>query len=571
MNPRPHDMSPLIDMTRRRAAGASRSAHPIYVDLLPPCNNACPAGEDIQAWLGLAQAGRYREAWETLVRDNPMPAIHGRVCYHPCETACNRGELDAPVGVHAVERFLGDLAAAEGWIFKPSAPPGGRRVLVIGAGPSGLSAAYHLSLLGHAVEIYEAGPSAGGMMQFGIPAYRLPRHVLLQEIQRIEAAGVKIVLNRKVEDLPADMAAGGFDAAFLAIGADVGKHVEIPARDAVRVLDAVSLLHDVGTGEAPLLGRRVVVYGGGNTAMDAARTVRRLGADEALIVYRRDRAHMPAHGFEADEALDEGIKIKWLTTIREIAGPTLTVETMVLDDSGRPQPSGQFETLTADAVVLGRGQTTDSGFLRGMQGVAFGPDGTVVVDAAMMTGYPGLFAGGDAIAGERSVTISVGHGKRAARHIDAWLRDTHYVASPKAPIVSFDMLHLPVYSDADPNPQRTLDAAKRISGFEEVLSGLSERDARHEAQRCLSCGNCFECDNCYAACPEAAIIRLGPTHGYRIDMDLCTGCAVCVEQCPCHAMEMVADGAGRVSDGGAGRVSDGGAGQMPDVGAGVSA
>ena len=541
MSDRHHDMSPLVDMTRRRASGPVRSAHPVYVDLLPPCNNVCPAGEDIQAWLALAQAGKYREAWETLVRDNPMPAVHGRVCYHPCESACNRGELDQPVGIHAIERFLGELATRGGWAFKAAARPSGKRVLVIGAGPSGLSAAYHLARLGHTVEIHEAGPVAGGMMHFGIPAYRLPRDDLMREIRRIEAIGVEIVLNHKVQDVQTEITAGKFDAAFLAIGADVGKHVDIPARDAVRVLDAVSLLHDVGTGEKPLLGRRVIVYGGGNTAMDAARTVRRLGADEALIVYRRDRAHMPAHGFEADEALEEGIKIKWLTTIKEIVGANLTVEMMTLDADGHPQPTGQFETLPADAVVLALGQTTDSKFLRHVPGVAFGSDGTVVVDANMMTGHPGLFAGGDAIAGERSVTISVGHGKRAARNIDAWLHGAVYEAPVKAAIVSFDMLHLPVYSDADPTPQRTLDAARRISGFEEVLSGLDVKAARYEAQRCLSCGNCFECDNCYAACPETAIVSLGPTHGYKVNMDLCTGCAVCVEQCPCHAMDMVPD------------------------------
>ena len=352
---------------------------------------------------------------------------------------------------------------------------------------------------------------------------------------------MKIVLNHKVEDVRAEMTAGQFDAGFLAIGADVGKHVDIPARDAVRVLDAVSLLHDVGTGEKPLLGRRVVVYGGGNTAMDAARTVRRLGAEEALIVYRRDRAHMPAHGFEADEALEEGIKIKWLTTIKDIVGPNLTVEMMALDTDGQPQPTGQFETLSADAIVLALGQTTDSGFLKNVPGLEFGDDGTVRVGATMMTGCAGLFAGGDAIAGERSVTISVGHGKRAARHIDAWLRGAVYQAPVKPAVVTFGMLHLPVYADADPTPQRTLDAAERIAGFAEVMSGLDAKAARYEAQRCLSCGNCFECDNCYAACPESAIVSLGPTHGYKVNMDLCTGCAVCVEQCPCHAMEMVPD------------------------------
>lgn len=533
------DMSPQVDMTRRRETGPFRTARPIYVDLLPPCNNACPAGEDIQGWLSLAQAGKFRDAWMRLVRDNPFPAVHGRVCYHPCETACSRGELDSAVSIHAVERFLGDWAAAEGWVIPVDAKPTGKRVLIVGSGPSGLSAAFHLRRLGHEVEVHEAGPLPGGMLHFGIPAYRLPRGVLMQEIARIEAMGVRIVLNDKVEDVLAEMTEGRFDAAFIAIGADVGKHVEIPARDAVRVLDAVSLLHDVATGDAPRLGRRVIVYGGGNTAMDAARTAKRLGASDVLIVYRRDRAHMPARGFEADEAIEEDIKIKWLTTIKQVIGPDLTVEVMELDADGRPQPTGRFETLSTDAIVLALGQATDSGFLRRVPGLAFGPDGILVVGPDMMTGHAGIFAGGDAVAGERTVTISVGHGKRASRHIDAWLRGERHEAPRKAPLVSFGMLNLPVYSDADPTPRRTLAVAERTSGFEEVVSGLDASEARYEAQRCLSCGNCFECDNCMAACPEAAIVKLGPTRGYRVNMDLCTGCAVCVEQCPCHAMEMV--------------------------------
>src|SRR5208337_1615184 len=274
-------MTPAVDMTRRSAAGPSRTRRPVYVDLLPPCNHACPAGEDIQAWLALAQTGEYRLAWEALVADNPMPAVHGRVCYHPCESACNRGALDASVSIHAVERFLGDLAAQHNWTHRIEAKLSGKRVLIVGAGPSGLSAGYHLRRLGHAVEIHEAGPIAGGMMHFGIPAYRLPRPDLMREIARIEAMGVGIVLNHRVVDVVDEMTAGGFDAVFIAIGAGLGKHVDVPARDAARVLDAVSFLHNVSSGEAPRLGRRVVVYGGGDTAMDAARTAKRLGAEEA--------------------------------------------------------------------------------------------------------------------------------------------------------------------------------------------------------------------------------------------------------------------------------------------------
>ena len=537
--PKVRDLTPVVDLTRERGTGPTRTRRPIYVDLLPPCNNACPAGENIQAWLALAQASKFHEAWDVLVRDNPLPAVHGRVCYHPCETNCNRREVDSAVSIHAVERFLGDLAAERSWPLPIEGAPSGKCVLVVGAGPSGLSAAYHLTRLGHAVEIREAGPLPGGMLHFGIPAYRLPRKDLMKEIAQIEKMGVKIVLNHKVEDVLAEKLAGSFDAVFIAIGAHISKHVDIPARDAVKVLDAVSLLRDVSTGEAPLLGRRVVVYGGGNTAMDAARTVRRLGAEEALIVYRRDRAHMPAHAFEADEALAEGVKIKWLTTIKTIEGGDLTVERMQVDAQGRAQPTGQFETLQADAVVLALGQDADSGFLRKIPEIQFQPDGTVIVAPNMMTGFPGIFAGGDMVPSERTVTIAVGHGKKAAQHIDAWLRGATYDKKDKHPTVDFAMLNLPIYTDAAPSTQRELPLSDRASGFDEVLAGLVEREAVHEAKRCLSCGNCFECDNCYAACPEDAIIKLGPNQRYKYDYTKCTGCAVCFEQCPCHAIEMV--------------------------------
>jgi len=533
------DLTPLIDPSREAGTGPFRTRRPVYVDLLPPCNNACPAGENIQGWLALAQAGEYRRAWELLVADNPLPATHGRVCYHPCEGGCNRGHMDAAVSIHAVERFLGDMATAEGWEYPRGAPPSGKRVLIVGAGPSGLSAAYHLTRLGHYAQIHEAGPVAGGMLQFGIPAYRLPRAELAAEVARIERMGVKIVLNHPVTDVLAERDAGQFDAVFVAIGAHVGQHVDIPARDAVRVLDAVSLLRETGTGETPRLGRRVVVYGGGNTAMDAARTVRRLGAEEALIVYRRDRAHMPAHGFEADEAIEEGVKIHWLTTIREIVGPTLKVERMTLDDTGRPQPTGEFDTLEADAVVLALGQVSDSAFLQGVPGIAVKQDGVVEVNRQMMTGHPGLFAGGDMVPSERTVTVATGHGKLAARNIDAWLRHGAYEAPARPAVVQFDMLHLPVFSDVDVAQQQRLRDSARLTGFEEVLAGLTAAQARHEAQRCLSCGVCFECDNCYAACPEQAIARLGPGKGYSVDWARCTGCAVCFDQCPCHAIEMV--------------------------------
>jgi len=533
------DVTPLIDLVAHPGTGPVRARRPVYLDLQSPCNHACPAGEDVQAWLALAQAGRFREAWLTLVRDNPLPAVHGRVCYHPCESGCNRIQVDTAVSIHSVERFLGDLATREGWPLPIDAPPSGKRVLIVGAGPSGLSAAYHLARRGHEVEIRDAGPLPGGMMHFGIPAYRLPREELMKEVRRIEAMGVRIVLNHRVEDLLAEKETGGFDAVFTAIGAHVSKHVDIPVRDAARVLDAVSFLREAGAGEKPRLGRHVMVYGGGNTAMDAARTAKRLGATETVIIYRRDRAHMPAHAFEADEALDEGVRIKWLTSIKEVAGSTVTVEIMELGADGRPRPTGQFETLEADAVVLALGQRAESEFLRAIPGIDLQADGTVVVGPNMMTGHSGIFAGGDMVPGEQTVTAAVGQGKLAARHIDAWLRGASYQSSPKPPVVSLEMLHLPISSDADRTVQGALPAASRTAGFDEVLAGLSEAEACYEAQRCFSCGTCFECDQCFAACPEEAIEKLGAGLRYRFAHDRCTGCAVCYETCPVHGIAMI--------------------------------
>ena len=448
-------------------------------------------------------------------------------------------ELDSAVSIHAVERFLGDLAAAEGWPLPAAGAASGKRILVVGGGPSGLSAAYHLTRRGHAVEIREAGPLPGGMLHFGIPAYRLPRADLMTEIRRIEAMGVKITVNHKVDDLLAEQAEGRFDAVFVAIGAQIGKRIDIPARDAARVIDAISLLHEVGTGDAPRLGRRVIIYGGGDTAIDAARTARRLGAAEALIVYRRDRAHLRAQPVDAADAMDEGIKFKWLSTIKDIGEGEITVEEMRLGADGRPEPTGQTETLAANSVVLALGQQTDSAFLRKVAGLVFGPDGMVTVDAAMMTGRPGVFAGGDMAPGDRTVTAAVGHGKKAARNVDAWLRGLPPPTGVRHPVVAFDQLHLPIYADAPLSVQGQLSVEARLAqGFTEITSGLSQDEALHEAKRCLSCGNCFECDQCYAACPEAAIVKLGPGKRYRFDFDRCTGCGVCFEQCPCHAIEM---------------------------------
>ena len=517
--------------------GTWRTERPVYLDRLPPCNNACPSGENIQGWLFHAESGDYEQAWRVLVQDNPLPAVMGRVCYHPCETSCNRGQLDQPVGINSVERFLGDEAIKRGWKFDAPASASGKKVLVVGAGPSGLSAAYHLARMGHKVEIHEAGPLAGGMMRFGIPKYRLPRDMLDAEVQRILDLGVTLKLNAKVANIEQSMKQGGFDASFLAVGAHIGKHTMIPAGDAAHIVDAVSVLRSMEGEDKPMLGRKVVVYGGGNTAIDVARTVKRMGA-EPIIVYRRTRDRAPAHDFEIEEAMQEGVMIKWLSTIKQAEVGEITVEKMVLDDKGFPQPTGEFEKLEADSVVLALGQDVDLSLLEGVKGLEI-KDGTVQVAPNMMTGYPGIFAGGDMVPSERTVTVAVGHGKKAARHIDAWLRGTEYQPAPKHELVTYDKLNPWYYSDADKTVRPMLDIIRRQTSFDEVQGGLDETNALFEARRCLSCGNCFECDNCYGVCPDNAVIKLGPGKRFKFNYDYCKGCGICVSECPCGAIKMV--------------------------------
>ena len=535
--------------------GSWRTERPIYVNLLPPCNKACPAGENIQQWLYHAEEGNYEAAWREIMANNPLPAVMGRVCYHECQTACNRTQVDEAVGINAIERFLGDKALEEGWSVAPLGPASGKTVLIVGAGPSGISAAYHLARLGHSVTVRDDGEKPGGMMRYGIPSYRLPRGILDQEIGRIAAMGVRFEMNTKVTDLEAALAE--FDAVFLAVGAQIGRHTNIPAGAASHVLDAVSRLREVEEGresipeagvaeagnaeaapaEQPLLGRRVVVYGGGNTAIDAARTAKRLGAKDSVIVYRRTRDRMPAHDSEVTEAQEEGIKIRWLATIKHIDDGELMIEKMELDENGFPQPTGEFEKLEADSVVMALGQQADLGLLDGVADVEV-ERGVVKVDAQMQTGRAGLFAGGDMVPSEKNVTVAIGHGKKAARYIDGYLRSQTYVPPAKHGDATLDRMETWYYSEAPHQVRARIEGARRASTFAEVVQGLDETSALFEARRCMSCGNCFGCDNCFGVCPDNAITKIEPGK-YEFKYDYCKGCGVCAAECPCGAIEMI--------------------------------
>jgi NADPH-dependent glutamate synthase beta subunit-like oxidoreductase len=518
--------------------GSWRTERPTYVHRLPPCNDACPAGEDIQGWLYFAEEGDYEAAWRKLVEENPFPAIMGRVCYHPCETACNRGHLDETVGINSVERFLGDKAIEEGWAHTRLRDSTGKRVLIIGAGPSGLACAYHLARLGHEVVVRDAEDQPGGMMRYGIPRYRLPREVLDAEVAKIAELGVTFEYGRRVENAVEAMREGCFDAVFLAVGAHIGRRTYIPAGEAARILDAVEVLHSMEGEEPPLLGRRVAVYGGGNTAMDVARTAKRLGATESIVVYRRTRERMPAHDFEVEEALEEGVRMKWLSTVKHAESGKLRIEKMALDESGFPQPTGDFEELEADSLVLALGQDADLSLLEEVPGIE-ADDGVVQVGPDMQTGFPGVFAGGDMVPAERTVTVGIGHGKLAARNIDGFLRGEPFVHPPRPEIADFDKLNTWYYADAPRTVRPQLDLARRTGTFDEVVHGLTEETALFEARRCLSCGNCMACDNCYGVCPDNAVLKIGTgAYDYEIDLDYCKGCGICASECPVGAIRM---------------------------------
>jgi 2-oxoacid:acceptor oxidoreductase delta subunit (pyruvate/2-ketoisovalerate family) len=535
---RPFAITLEVGSSLANRTGTWRVERPEYRDGMPPCNDACPAGENVQRWLYAAEEGDYEQAWRTLVADNPLPAVMGRVCYHPCETACNRGQLDESVGINAVERFLGDEAIRKGWALDEPAPDSGRRVLVVGAGPAGLSVAYQLRRRGHSVTVCDAGEAPGGMMRYGIPRYRLPRNVLDAELERLLALGIELQASTTVTDVPATMAAGHYDVVFLAVGAGISKRTYVPAGDSARIVDAVALLRSMEGAEPPMLGRRVAVYGGGDTAMDAARTARRLGATDAVVVYRRTRDRMPAHDVEVEEALEEGVRMRWLSTVQRADAGRLVLEKMVLDEHGFPQPTGELEELDADTLVLAVGQEADLSVLSGLSDVSVA-DGTVAVGPDMMTSHPGIFAGGDMVPDERTVTTAIGHGKQAARHIDAWLRGEHYAAPPRPEVVTFGQLNTWYYADAPRTMRPRLEPARRVSTFDEVVHGLDAYSAQFEARRCLSCGNCFECDNCFGVCPDNAVVKLGPGRRYEIDYDYCKGCGLCATECPCSAIVMV--------------------------------
>ena len=519
--------------------GSWRTSRPVYVRRLPPCNQACPAGENIQAWLALAEEERYEEAWRKIMEENPLPVVMGRCCYHNCETSCNRTQLDESVGINSVERFLGDMALQHRWSIEPGVETG-KRIMIVGSGPAGLSCAYHLRRLGHAVTIFESAPRPGGLIRYGIPRYRMPREKLTAEIARIEAMGVDIQCNRYIEDFVSEKEAGQFDALFVAVGAQRTRRLLSSGNDDSQVLDAIEVLRDLELDKPSHLAGHVVVHGGGNTAMDVARSAIRLGALKVTVIARATRENMRAHPMEIKEALEEGVEVLNLHSVSAFDGKTVTLEKMAATNESRPRATGEYDTIEADVVVEAVGQLLDQEPLKNIPGLDMS-SGWIEFDEQMGFGADGIFVGGDMTSEGGTVTTAIGHGKKAARCIDAWFNGSSYAPEPKDAMASFEHLETWYYTDAPRSHRPRLDVVRRSSGFAEVVGNLDEETAAYEARRCMSCGNCFECDNCYGVCPDNAVKKLGPGKGFEFNYDYCKGCGLCESECPCGAIAMQAE------------------------------
>ena len=548
--------------------GAWRAQRPFYEDKTPPCSAACPAGNDIVAFIQKITQGDFEGAWNLIKEENPFPGICGRVCFHPCESKCNRGDYDEPIAIHALERFVSDFAS--NLSKKIEKGPGVRKgkVAVIGSGPAGMGCAYHLAKLHYDVTVFESASLSGGMLRSGIPSYRLPKDVLDREISNIEALGVEIRTGIPLgENLTWDDLKD-YQAIFIATGAHRSRGLHIPGEKTRRVLSGLDLLRKINSGKKLKLGDKIAIIGGGNTAIDVARSVLRL-EKKATILYRRSKEEMPAFEDEMAEAMEEGVKIRYLVNpirIQQKDGlkrlECLRMELGEKDESGRRRPvpiSNSNFFIEADDVIIAAGEEIEISFLsKGMEK----REGIVLTQRDGSTGMKGVFAGGDLTSNQRTVAHAIGSGKKAALAIDCYLkgedteeairqiligegpsisifRHLHPEARPMNPhVVTFEELNTDYFELSKRHRESIGPVKGRVKGFGEVTATFPQSIALEEAERCFSCGTCNGCENCYVFCPDASILKTEDILSHQVDYDFCKGCGICFTECPRGAISL---------------------------------
>jgi len=563
--------------------GTWRYLRPRYVERIPACQASCPTSNDIERWIRLMEKGQVQNAWDAALLENPLPDIMGRICFHPCMQGCNRGEMGGSVNINMLERYLSDLSAN----FptpKPLLPKTDKRVAVIGSGPAGLACAYHLARLGHSVVIFEKEKKAGGILRYGIPSYRLPKDILDKAIKRFESLKIEFKLSSPIKDAAAMQdIRQEYDAVFIAIGAHKSKVMGIDGETANGVMSGLSMLHDLASGNKPKLGKKTFVIGGGNTAIDSARTAKRLGSD-VTILYRRSKDEMPASKEEIDAAEAEGIKIELLVSpIRIITNGEKAIKLecsrMELgepDESGRRRPmpiKGSEFTFDVDNIITAIGENLETAIIPSALHMK---DGLLEVNAAGQTKWTNVFAGGDMTEQPRTAVDAMASGKISAIAIDCVLRkdspsdildkilipETKFARISRyielrtgnfpAPyrmdadsevtrldeVVHFEDLNSVYFQDSNPQKTPELSVSKRFTDdtFLEVKPTVSKEIADAEIERCFHCGRCTECDNCYIYCPDVAISK--KSGGFDVDYYYCKGCGVCKQECPRAAIDM---------------------------------